>query len=347
MVVPVSPQSTYRFADFDVNSSAGELRRRGELIRLQDLPFRLLVALVERPGEPVTRTELRERLWGTDTFVDYEAGLNTAIAKLRDALGDNAEQPQFVETLPKRGYRFIGTIEPAAPRASTTETPVSAKASPREFNPVPAVEPGARPLRARAPMWLAALGLLVAAGASLYWARPASSVTRIAVVLFDNETGQPEFDRLAQQMTDAAVLKLTAHSELAVIGNAAILRTNRPFRDIIAIRDALHVRYIIIGQLQRVDGAIRAQAHLIRTEDQSHLWVDRVPWALGEAAMQEDMAARIERAVSQKVLRPVILGPHAETRRARRLEEVVRPVALPQAPHLDPAVSTSPQTPIP
>jgi DNA-binding winged helix-turn-helix (wHTH) protein/TolB-like protein len=295
----VGAGSSVRFGEFEIDPAARELRRNDELIRLQDLPFRLLVALTDRPGELLTRTELRERLWGSETFVDYEAGLNTAIAKLREALGDNADQPVFIETLPKRGYRFVGKIEAALQAPAIPPGPVAA--SGHTASPVAVAAP--RPTRWRAPIRLAAIGLLAAVGVSLYWAHAVSPVTRIAVVLFDNETGRPEFDRLAQQLTDATVLKLTARPALAVIGNAAVLRTTRPFRDIIAIRDALQVSYLVIGQVQEVDGAIRAQAHLIRAGDQSHLWVGRVPLApSGEAAAQEDMAARIDRAVAQKVL---------------------------------------------
>src|SRR6476659_5548006 len=98
------------FGDFVADVTTGELRRAGTLVPVQDLPFRLLIALLERPGELVTRAELTTRLWGSDTFVDSTAGLNTAVAKLRDALGDNADQPLYVETVPKRGYRFIGAI---------------------------------------------------------------------------------------------------------------------------------------------------------------------------------------------------------------------------------------------
>ena len=93
------------------------------VIPLQDLPFRLLTALLERPGEVVTRAELTERLWGTDTFVDATAGLNTAVAKLRDALGDNADQPLYIETVPKRGYRFIGAGRTRAARRRRRDHP--------------------------------------------------------------------------------------------------------------------------------------------------------------------------------------------------------------------------------
>src|SRR5262252_2821230 len=104
-----------RFGAFEIDLDSGELWRDGAAVPLQDLPFRLLAALLERPGEVVTRAELTTRLWGSETFVDAAAGLNTAVAKLREALDDHAEQPRFIETAPKRGYRFIASIEPIAP----------------------------------------------------------------------------------------------------------------------------------------------------------------------------------------------------------------------------------------
>src|SRR5437879_12794787 len=100
-----------RVGRFGADIKAGTLRREGALVPLQDLPFRLLAALLERPGELVTRAELSERLWRSETFVDAAAGLNTAVAKLRDALGDLAEQPSYVETLPTRAYRFVAHLD--------------------------------------------------------------------------------------------------------------------------------------------------------------------------------------------------------------------------------------------
>src|SRR5689334_9243399 len=121
-----------RFDSFEVDVRAGELRRDGVLVPLQDLPFRLLVALLERPGDVVTRAELTTSLWGSETFVDATAGLNTAVAKLRDALGDQPEQSIYIETVPKRGYRFKGRtveaglrVDPQAIDEALTETRVS------------------------------------------------------------------------------------------------------------------------------------------------------------------------------------------------------------------------------
>jgi DNA-binding winged helix-turn-helix (wHTH) protein len=100
-----------RFGAFEVDLRAGELRKHGIRLKLQDQPFQVLAHLLEHPGEVVTREELRQKLWPADTFVDFDTGLNSAIKKLRDALSDSAEKPCYIETLPRRGYRFIAPVE--------------------------------------------------------------------------------------------------------------------------------------------------------------------------------------------------------------------------------------------
>ena len=272
-----------RFGPFEADLTSGELRRDGQPIPIQDLPFRLLTALLERPGELVTRTELTGRLWGAETYVDAAAGLNTAIAKLREALGDAAERPVWVETVPKRGYRFIGPLEPAAPTGAAIDAPSSI--------PEPQVAAG----RWRAAAVLGGLAIAVAAAYALGIGR---SPTRVAVVLFDNETGRPEFGRLSQGLTDATVFELTAQPSLAVIGNAAILRTTRPFRDIDAIRDALHADFIVIGQVQLVDDRILVRSHLIRASDQAHVWVKATRMTSTEAGLLSDVARDVSTAVA-------------------------------------------------
>jgi DNA-binding winged helix-turn-helix (wHTH) protein len=123
MEVP-APSRRVHFGTFEIDLTAGELRKQGLKIRLQDRPFQVLAMLLERPGEVVTREDLCRRLWPADTFVDFDVGLNTAIKKLRDALGDIADSPCFVETLPRKGYRFIAPIENGAEeRARTAVSP--------------------------------------------------------------------------------------------------------------------------------------------------------------------------------------------------------------------------------
>src|SRR5215467_10987079 len=108
--------SPVRFGLFEIEVQAGELRKQGFKVKLQEQPFQVLVMLLERPGEVVTRDELKRRLWPSDTYVDFEGGLNRAINKLREALGDDADSPRFIQTLPRRGYRFLAPVETASKR---------------------------------------------------------------------------------------------------------------------------------------------------------------------------------------------------------------------------------------
>src|SRR5947207_15580355 len=118
-----------RFGIFDVDLRAGQLRRNGLKVRLQEQPFQVLSMLLERPGEVVTREDLHGRLWPADTFVDFDHGLNAAVKRLRDALGDSAENPRFVETLARRGYRFLAPVEFPAVETSTAQVHVTSNLS--------------------------------------------------------------------------------------------------------------------------------------------------------------------------------------------------------------------------
>jgi DNA-binding winged helix-turn-helix (wHTH) protein len=249
-----------RFGEFRADAASGELFRSGTKVRIQDLPFRVLVELLARPGEVVTRDELRGRLWGAETFVDAEAGLNTAIAKLREALDDSADAPRYIETIPRRGYRFVAAT--GAPEAA---------AVPRS--------------RVRH-LALAALALLAVGTAMAYglYRLATPSQPTIAVVLFHNETGDAANDQLAQQLTDATVVALSERRRYAVIGNAAILRTPRILADLNQIGVALKADYILIAQLQTpsptavsalggVPGPmLTVRLHFIRVADQKHIW---------------------------------------------------------------------------
>jgi TolB-like protein len=151
-------------------------------------------------------------------------------------------------------------------------------------------------------VWGAAACVVVAlVSFATYQLRAGRPQTRVAVVLFDNETGRPEVSRLSQALTDATVFALTAQPKLAVIGNAAILRTARAFRDIAAVRDALHADFIVIGQVQLVDDRILVRSHLIRAADQAHVWVNESRMNDSEAALQSEVARRIAEAVGSRV----------------------------------------------
>src|SRR5262249_2822112 len=118
MASPGQPAPRVRLGEFELDLQTAELRNDGHTFMLQEQPFQVLVVLLEKPGRLVTRQELKEKLWSADTFVDFDRGLNKAINRLREALGDSAEDPRFIETLPRKGYRFIATVE----KLSTTGT---------------------------------------------------------------------------------------------------------------------------------------------------------------------------------------------------------------------------------
>jgi DNA-binding winged helix-turn-helix (wHTH) protein/TolB-like protein len=272
--MPAMPDRRIRFGNFDADVTSGRLMRAGHPVPIQDLPFRLLAALAERPGELVSRAELAQILWGSDTHVDAAAGLNTAVAKLREALGDDPDCPRYVETVPKRGYRFVGTLQPP-PAATVTPASAPVTVAPR--------------MRRR---WIAAaLAAVFAAGVAVAlaraWAGPPH--TRVAVMLFDNETDNADLDRFAQGLTDAVVETLTQDERLAVIGNAAILRTARMFRDLALVRDAVDADLIVVGQVQRRDGDVLVRTHLIRAGDQAHVWFKS--FTLGSAREADFQAA--------------------------------------------------------
>src|SRR5258707_15583033 len=132
------------FGSFEVDVVSGELRRQGLKIRLQDQPFRLLVLLLDRAGDVVTRDEVRETLWPADTYVDFDHSLNTAVRKLREALGDSAETPRYVETLARRGYRFVAPVAepgPAAQPANSADADVAFPSPPPTARPRPSARP--------------------------------------------------------------------------------------------------------------------------------------------------------------------------------------------------------------
>ena len=156
-----------RFGIFEVDFRAGELRKQGRKIRLQDLPFQFLAVLLENPGQVVTREELARRLWSEDALIDIDNGLNTAAKKLRVALGDDADTPRFIETLPRRGYRFLGVVqaapaeEPQEAQAASSDVAAPASQLPDAASaPTPGEPPARRPSR----RWVIALPAVVLLG---------------------------------------------------------------------------------------------------------------------------------------------------------------------------------------
>jgi TolB-like protein len=221
------------------------------------------VVLIEHAGDVVTRDALRTAIWGDDTFVDFDKGLNFAIAQVRTALGDSADAPTYVRTFPKRGYQFVAPVE-------NESRPQGAQG----FSPAEPRSPEG--LRHNRLGLLAAASIVVLALIGGVWnwsARSAEGPSHtIAVARFDNQTGLADYDRYAQDLTDALVAELTVSGagRFAIIGNAAALRAPRDRRDLVEIGDSLKAGYIVLGQVQREGERVRVLAHLIRLPEQKH-----------------------------------------------------------------------------
>ncbi|MBI4908834.1 MAG: winged helix-turn-helix domain-containing protein [Acidobacteria bacterium] len=266
----------YRFGLFELDAAANELRRDGVLVRLQAQPAQVLAVLVRNAGSVVTREALREAIWGSDTFVDFDRNLNYCVTQIRSALGDSADSPRFIRTHPKKGYAFIAPV-----------TSVNGKApEPRRWN-------GRKLAFLGTALALLAIGLLLGSRNL----REAAGPITIAVVRFDNESTNPELTRFADGLTDMLVADLTqSGSDFAVIGNAAALRLPRKERNLKQIAADLQAHYLIFGQVFSDEGnRVRVLAHFIRLPDQKHLWVTKAEAEnkAGDLAVQAEFARRI------------------------------------------------------
>src|SRR6266852_2462209 len=220
------PSGRVRFAAFEVDLRSGELHKQGIKIKLHDQPFQVLTMLLEHPGELVTREQLHQKLWPSETFVDFDVGLNSAIKRLRDALGDSAEQPRYIETLPRRGYRFIARVE-----NGNGGLPASA-ALEQGFAPVLPVRPTSELWNKRRIIVTTgtAAFLIVAAIASwrVFFARPALAETDVILLAsFVNKTGDPIFDN---SLDKALEVKLTESPFLSLFPEADARATMRMMR---------------------------------------------------------------------------------------------------------------------
>lgn len=272
-----------RFWNFEFDVETLELRRDGALVHLQSQPAQVLACLVSHPGKTITREELRKAIWGNETFVDFDRGLNFCIAQIRSALDDDPAAPHFIRTLPKRGYQFIAPFERADEAASSAPGAHT-----------PSISEHSR--RTATWIWAGALFVALAAVAG-FWLRSWALSKRppiVAVARFDNETADLGMTRFADGLADNVVEELTKMSggHYAVIGNARILRVARDQRDLKAVGATLHAAYIVLGQVQSDGAQTRILVHLIRVPDQTHLWVVRVDGAISDPLNVESGTAQ-------------------------------------------------------
>lgn len=310
------------FGEFCVDPAARRLLKSGQPVRIQDQPFEMLLAFLERPGEIVTREDLRRRLWPEGTYVDFDNSLNAAMNKLREALEDSADSPRFIETLPRRGYRFIGAVR-ASEGADPTPTNGSGS-QPRAAELEKALSAAAAPVRLAAHLaigwqrfWLgAAAGISAVAFLALGYVTwqnmqppsvagaPASSIA-LAVLPFKNLSGDPAQDFFVRGLTEEMITQLgrLQPGRLNVASSSAVA----PFQDttssLAAIGRQLKVAYVLEGGVRREGNRVRITAQLVHVSDGLQVVSQGYESAVGDVLeVQKDVAARIARALEYELL---------------------------------------------
>ncbi len=271
-----------RFGIFELDLRTGELRRSGTKVRLDGQPFQVLALLLERAGELVSREELKGKLWPTDTFVDFEHGINTAVKRLRETLDDSADNPRFIQTLPRRGYRFIyplsgGTVVGTIPR----------------------------PFRPRAAAIITAGVSLIAivVGMSFYVfnvrTRPnAPHITSLAVLPFINLSGDPNQEYFADAMTETLITDLAKIRALKVISRTSVMRYKNAKTPLPQIAHELSVDGIVEGSVQRAGPQIAIKAQLIQASTDTHIWAETYERDISDVLhLESEVAQSIAREV--------------------------------------------------
>jgi len=302
------------FDSFVVDLRAGEIYKHGIRLKLQDQPFRVFSFLLERPGQVVTREELRQRLWSADTFVDFDTGLNSAIKKLRDVLGDSADKPRYIETLPRRGYRFLGS------RERCVEDRGFESASLSEVEPTPgtrhASEPvteSAAPAKSARLHWrllLASILTLGALGLAAFFAFTARGrsgdarvpIKSVAVLPLQNLSGDPSQEYFADGMTEEIIGRLTTIRGIRVISRTSVMQFKGTQLSVPQIARALGVDAIGEGSVVRDANRVRVHAQLIRAATDAHFWSQTYDRELQDVlGLQSDIAQSIAQRVEVTV----------------------------------------------
>jgi TolB-like protein/DNA-binding winged helix-turn-helix (wHTH) protein len=297
MADPAPPPRLIRFGVFELDLESGELRKHGLKIKLQEQPYQILAMLLERPGRVVTREELQKKLWPADTFVDFDNSLNTGINKIREALSDSADNPRFVETLPRRGYRFI------CPLAAMSSSPVGGGDAAATVGAIHESRLQKRSLLAFGGLALVALAaVLVALNVAGLRERALRSVgavretplqiQSIAVLPLENLSGDPEQEYFADGMTDELITTLGKISALRVISRTSALHYKGTKKTLPEIAKELNVDAIVEGSVRRFGNRVRITANLLYAPGDRHLWAESYERDLQDVLALQSEAAR-------------------------------------------------------
>jgi TolB-like protein/DNA-binding winged helix-turn-helix (wHTH) protein len=303
--------TAFEFGEFRLDCGRFELYRAGSSVKLERKPLELLILLVQREGQLVTREEIAHHLWGSEVFVDTEHGINTAIRKIRHALRDDPEQPRFVETVTGKGYRFAATAAEAPQSQAPGPTPATAADA-----ELPSRQPASHP---RSRLWLVILGALTAlafliAAVNLGargWrnrlrggaARP--EISSLAVLPLDNLSGDPSQDYFADGMTDELTTMLAKNSTLRVVSRTSVMQYKRVHRPLPEIARELGVDGILEGSVARSGNHVHMTIQLIQAPTDSHLWAESYDRDANDAvALPLEAAQTIAGQLNRAVLHP-------------------------------------------
>ncbi len=303
-----------RFGVFEVDLRTGELRKKGIRIRLQGQPYSLLTTLLKQHGEVVTREEIRSALWAQDTFVDFDHSLGTAVNKLREVLGDSAANPRFVETVPRRGYRFIAPVvlvEESEDTPLVREAPLAEKELPAgdrspaegrdQIDSVSVVPPG---VRQPWPLYWKISGfalLLLSVGSAVLIplrSRPSSPIRSLAVLPLDNLSGDPSQDYFSDGMTDELITELGQISDLRVISRTSAMSYKNTHKTLPQIAQELNVDAVVEGAVLRSGSQVRITAQLIMAVADKQLWAKSYE---GELRDTLTLQSQVARAIAEEI----------------------------------------------
>jgi TolB-like protein/DNA-binding winged helix-turn-helix (wHTH) protein/Flp pilus assembly protein TadD len=291
-----------RFGAFEADVRAGELKKAGRRIDLQEQPFRLLVMLLHRPGQLVTREELHSKLW-PQTIVDFDHGLNKAVSKIRDALGDSSNHPRFVETVARRGYRFLSDVT-VMPKAGGEAAPgdlapgVVAPLAPL-LTPHQKVRPGNLAWRL---LGLGTVLALVAASLVAWFLFPLiyspAAIHSLAVLPLENVSGDSSQDYFADGMTDELITRLAQISTLRVISRTSAMKYKHAPKPLAEIARDLAVDAVIEGSVSRSGDRVRITAELIEAHSDKHIWAESYDENIRDTLL---LQSRVTRAIAKQI----------------------------------------------
>ena len=319
----IASPAVARFGPYEVNTQSGELRKFGIRIKLGEQPLRILVLLMERQGDLVTREELRSKLWSSDTFVGFDHSLNSAVQRLRESLSDTAEKAHWIETVPRRGYRFVGSVEwvkanGTNPNGSGNHASKAAEGEPVRVHDVrnipqqdPAFPENREKLRTKRWAWLAvAVAAILVAGVILWLVRrnrtPAFTVIRsLAVLPLQNLSGDPAQDYFVDGMTDELITALAQNHSLRVTSRTSAMQYKKVQRPVREIAKELGVDAIIEGSVMRAGSRIHMTVQLIRPSDDTHIWAESYDRDLNQAfTIPSDLSTTVAKAVRVAIASP-------------------------------------------